>query len=213
MYISWLVHFLVDTFPGWYFSWLVLFPVGTFPSWYISRLAHFPVGTFPGWHIPRLAHFPVGTFLGWYSRSTGCASFQHPRPTCLHCTPILWPTHLYHTPCLGPLVSIVPDLLLFIISYIVHSYTTIYTIYPWPIPFPWVHTTPSAHSYFMVQLLPWAHMGWPVPIATLSRSAARLRWVNSLNGLNFACIPRSLSITEPKGMKFQDHDSINIVTE
>src|SRR6267154_1755076 len=35
MYISWLVHFLVDTFPGWYFSWLILFPVCTFPGWHI----------------------------------------------------------------------------------------------------------------------------------------------------------------------------------
>src|SRR6267154_398871 len=66
---------------------------------------------------------------------------------------------------------------------IVHSYTTIYTIYPQPIPFPWVHTILLAHPYIMVQLLLWAHMGWPVSIATLSPSAARLRWVNSLNGL------------------------------
>ncbi|KAG1830854.1 hypothetical protein EV424DRAFT_1343371 [Suillus variegatus] len=35
----------------------------------------------------------------------------------------------------------------------------------------------------MVQLLPWAHMGWPASIATLSPSAVRLIRVNSLKGL------------------------------
>ncbi|KAG2747598.1 hypothetical protein P692DRAFT_201806414 [Suillus brevipes Sb2] len=35
----------------------------------------------------------------------------------------------------------------------------------------------------MVHLLPWAHMGWPASMGTLSPLAVRLIWVNSLMGL------------------------------
>src|SRR5882757_2639525 len=62
-------------------------------------------------------------------------------------------------------------------------YITFYTPYPWPSPCHRVHTIHSAHSYIMLQLLPSAHVGWPVPQGTLSPSAGRLRWVSSLNGL------------------------------
>src|SRR5437588_9061 len=66
-------------------------------------------------------------------------------------------------------------------------YITFYTPYPWPSPFHRLHTTHSAHSYIMLQLLPSAHVGWPVTQGTLSPSAGRLRRVSSLNGLRVTC--------------------------
>ena len=50
----------------------------------------------------------------------------------------------------------------------------------------------------MVQLPPWAKVGWPVSIGTLSTSAARLRRVNSLKGLKKTLLssnPDSLVLT------------------
>ena len=117
----------------------------------------------------------------------------HPSPS----HPIYRPTRLHHTTSTGPSISNVHPLLgppvttaihlhslSFIIFYIIHIPILIYNIYLQPIHVHRVHTTPSAHPYNMVQLLPWAHIGWPVPIGTLSTLAARLRRVNSLNGLN-----------------------------
>src|SRR6267154_1014622 len=147
MYISWLVHFLVNTFPSWYFSRLVPFPVGTFPSVYISRchisqLAHFPVGTFPGWyfsqcvhflvgtfpgwHISRLAHFPVGTFPGWYF--SHCVHFPvdtfhgwHISRLVHSPVGILDLPDVHHFNTLGPPVSIAPQFSGPLISIIPHA--------------------------------------------------------------------------------------------
>src|SRR5882757_7624800 len=66
-------------------------------------------------------------------------------------------------------------------------YITFYTPYPWPSPCHRVHTIHSAHSYIMLQLLPSPPVGWPLPQATLSPSAGRLRRVSSLNGLILRC--------------------------
>ena len=141
-----------------------------------------------------------------YHSSSAHPSLLHPIPC--------QPTHLHCASLSGPPVSIAPyplsahlpplcliyrptclhRTLPFIICYIVHCYTTIYTIYHRPIQLHQVHTTlgplvyirytpPSAHSSIMVQLLPWAHMGWPICIGTLSPLAVCLIWVNSLKGL------------------------------
>jgi hypothetical protein len=93
------------------------------------------------------------------------------------------PIHLHFTLFLGPSVSIIHYPLLITTSTLNTIYITFYTTYPWPSPFHRAHTTHSAHSYIMLQLLPSAHVGWPVPQGTLSPSAGRLRRVSSLNGL------------------------------
>src|SRR5882757_3762765 len=93
-------------------------------------------------------------------------------PSVLH--PVHWPKSL------GPSVSII-----YSIHYqylVIHSYTTLYYIPP-AHPFPsGTHYTP-AHSSILLQFPPWAHMGWPVCLGTLSTSAGRLRRVSSLKGL------------------------------
>src|SRR5882757_7716215 len=93
-------------------------------------------------------------------------------PSVLH--PVHWPKSL------GPSVSII-----YSIHYqylVIHSYTTLYYI-PSAHPFPsGTHYTP-AHSSILLQFPPWAHMGWPICLGTLSTSAGHLRRVSSLKGL------------------------------
>jgi hypothetical protein len=113
-------------------------------------------------------------------------------PTCLHCTLSI----------VGLLVSIVlhipahPSPSHTAIHNLLYSTSLYYHLYyiPWAHPVALDTHHPPAHSSIMVQLLPWAHIGWPVSIGTLSPSAAHLRWVNSLNGLtkHWICINRTL---------------------
>jgi len=113
-------------------------------------------------HCTRLMGPSVYMVLGWWAH-----------PSTLHS--VGGPIHLYCTQLVGPVISIIHTPL-------AHP-SLMYTILHWPIPFHWVHTTHSAHPSIMVQLPPWAEVGWPVSIGTLSPLAARLRRVNSLKGL------------------------------
>jgi hypothetical protein len=46
----------------------------------------------------------------------------------------------------------------------------------------------------MVQLSPWAHMGWPVPIGTLSCLAVRLRRVYLTVLCDYSAIPVAIAM-------------------
>jgi hypothetical protein len=138
---------------------------------------------------------PDGHGTGWYilyapdsisySPPISIAPYQllaHPSPLCL----IYWPTRLHCTlSIVGPLVSIVlhipahPSPSHTAIHNLLYSTLLYYHLYyiPWAHPFALDTHHPLAHPSIMVQLLPWAHMGWPVSIGTLSPLAVRLRRV------------------------------------
>src|ERR1700704_5780746 len=127
---------------------------------------------------PIRLHYILYSLLITYSYTTFYA-------ICLRPIPLYWVHTTLGPPISNATITLAHSSLLHLISrpirfhHTLHSplipntfYTPCYTLCLRPSPFHRVHTTHSAHPYLMLHLLPWAHIGWPVSLGTLSPSAA-----------------------------------------
>ena len=114
-------------------------------------------------HGTRLVGPSIYMALGWWAHPSALYS-------------VGGPIHLYCTRFIGPSVFIAHHSLHLLVIIDTFLYYPLYYI---PLAHPFLSGThyTSAHSYIMVQLPPWAEVGWPVFIGTLSTLAGRLRQV------------------------------------